>query len=205
MIKFSVIAAAVAAIFAFAAAPASAGPCDDDRATCSQASPMKLDTFMKTWKPVTASKQKKYRTSRSARSNRRHAVEQAAAKPARETQPAAAETRISAPTPEPAVTAAAPATALETDGVAVTSFNAVNEIDAAAAGRVQIVAFNEVNEIDLAAPPAPPAPPPPAPVETVSQATAAEPAADDNSWIGKLLLAAAGTLALAGATRLLVA
>ena len=215
MIKISVIAAAVAAaVLALAAAPASAR-CSDDN-PCANAAPMNLDQFMKTWKPVGASTKKKYRTSRSARSTRRHTVEQAAAKPARETRPARearqpVEAKVSAAAREPAqaptvrMAAAEPAKPVETDGVAVTSFDAVNEIDAAIPERVQIVAFNEVNEIDLTAPPAPPAPKPSAPVETVSQAMAATPEADDLSWVGKLLLAAAGTLALAGAARLLVA
>jgi hypothetical protein len=39
----------------------------------------------------------------------------------------------------------------------------------------------------------------------VGQSVSSEEAPADNSWIGKLLLAAAGTIALAGATRLLVA
>lgn len=209
MAKIYVIAAAIAAVvLAFGAAPALAKPCDDDRATCSQgSSPMLLDQFMKTWKPATVSKQKKYRTSRATR---RAAVREAAKRnaPARETQPVAETKAVAAPVPE-TIAAAAPEQKLaaaestvETDGVAVTSFNEVNELDTQAA-RVQIVAFNEVNEIDLAAPP-PPAPKP-APKETMGQSIAAMSEPGDNSWIGKLLLAAAGTLALAGATRLLVA
>jgi hypothetical protein len=74
----------------------------------------------------------------------------------------------------------------------------VNELDQSAP-RIQVVAFNDVNEIDLAAPPAPPA------AETVSQAVSNNPEPADKSWIGKLLLAVAGTIALAGGARLLVA
>ncbi len=52
---------------------------------------------------------------------------------------------------------------------AVTSFNEVNELDAAAlTDQVQVVAFNEVNEIDLAAPA------PPVPAETVGQSVSPE-------------------------------
>ncbi|MFL5094058.1 MAG: hypothetical protein ACJ8ES_02015, partial [Xanthobacteraceae bacterium] len=94
------------------------------------------------------------------------------------------------------VAAAEPAT--QTDGVAVASFSEANDLDAAA-DRVQIVAFNEINDIDLTAPP------PPAPVETAGQSASPEQAPASYSWIGKLLLAAAGTLALAGASRLLLA
>jgi hypothetical protein len=95
--------------------------------------------------------------------------------------------------------AAAPEDKAYTDGVAVTSQNEVNELDALA-DSVQVVAFNEVNEIDLAAPAAPLI------KETVGQATVAPaPAPADNSWVGKLLLAVGGTIALAGAARFLIA
>jgi hypothetical protein len=73
----------------------------------------------------------------------------------------------------------------------------VNETEGFAR-QVQVVAFNEVNEVDLAAPA------PPAPDETVGQSVSAEQPAADTSWMGKLLLAVAGTIALAGATRFLV-
>lgn len=216
MTKICVIAAAIAAaVLAFAATPASAKACDDDTSACPQlSSPMKLDQFMKTWKPVTVSKQKKkYRTSRTSRrapvhEARKHHV------PAREKETtetkvaaatpvaAAAPEAVMPPAPENPPVAVSPEPAVETTGVGVTSFNEVNELDTKAA-RVQIVAFNEVNEIDLTAPP--PLPAPKAPKETMGQSVSSTPGPADSSWIGKLLLAAAGTLALAGAARLLVA
>ena len=172
-------------------APAPGAP--PQPAATQTASPVQLDNFMKTWKPVTASKRVKKSKSKTA------------AKPAPQqtaTDPAPAE---AAPVETVANPVVAPKQEIETTGVAVTSFDEVNELDAAAndaiANPVQVVAFNEVNEIDLAAPPAP------APVETTGQAAVSspDPAPADRSWIGKLLLAAAGTIAIAGATRFLVA
>lgn len=205
MTKFCVIAAAAAAVaFALTLSPASARPCDDDNAACSnvrQMGPMVLDHFMKTWKPVGISKRSKI--SKKTRTVRKRSVQTVASKPAdAEPAPSKQEATVAATPPAallPGTVLAAAAPAAETDGVAVPSFNEANEL-AAASDHVQIVAFNEVNEIDLAAPP-----PPPAPAETVGQMTAPEPAGVDYSWIGKLLLAAAGTLAVAGATRLLLA
>ncbi len=94
--------------------------------------------------------------------------------------------------------AAKPGQPMETDQVGITSSNEGDETDGVASP-VQVVAFNEVNEIDLAAPVAP------APAETFGQSVSAEEPAADMSWMGKLLLAVAGTIALAGATRFLVA
>jgi hypothetical protein len=209
MTYIRLIAAAATAIgVAFALSPASARSCNDGDAcpTVAQAAaPMQLDNFMKTWKPVAVSKHKG-----KSKSARRRAAPEAAAE-AKSKKPAAVESEVAQAKPEPAVTEAAPpaepantlaATSektVETDGVAVTSFSQPNELDAAA-DPIQVVAFNDINELDLAAPP------PPVPAETVGQSVASEeqmPA--DNSWIGKLLLAAAGTIAIAGATRFLVA
>jgi hypothetical protein len=196
-----IAAVAGAAMLVFSLSPASARSCEDSDTACAsgaaQASPMKLDQFMNTWKPVSVSKR-----SKRSKTSRHRAVEQVASKP----EPAKSEPAK----PEPAVAealplaqtigafAAIPEQTVETDGVAVTSFNEVNELDQAA-GQIQVVAFNDINDIDLAASS------PPAPAETVAQSASSEQAPADNSWIGKLLLAAAGTIAIAGATRLLVA
>ncbi len=94
--------------------------------------------------------------------------------------------------------AAQPEQPIETDALAVTSSSDANETDGSAS-QVQVVAFNEVNEVDLAAPA------PLAPAETVGQSVSAQEPAADTSWMGKLLLAVAGTIALAGVTRFLVA
>jgi len=194
-------AAAVVLALTFTPSPASARPCDDDTAICRDpAAPMRLDQFMKTWKSAaTSSHGKKYRT---LRTSRRQAAQELAAKretPAAETKPAkSAAIEPPPPAEQPAIKVASAEPVTETDGVAVASFSEANELDAAA-DRVQVVAFNEINDIDLAAPP------PPAPVETMGQSVSPEQPSTGYSWIGKLLLAAAGTLALAGATRVLLA
>ncbi|MEA2983836.1 MAG: hypothetical protein QOD94_90 [Alphaproteobacteria bacterium] len=190
-------AAAAVVVLAFAPSPATALPCNGDDAGCvevesEQASPMKLDTFMKTWKPVAKAKRAK-----KTKSARKPAVKEIASKPA------VAET---APRPAPQSIAAKPEQSMETDEVGVTSSNEVDvevtssnepETDGVAS-QVQVVAFNQVNEVDLAAPVAP------APAETFGQSVSAEQPAADTSWM-ELLLVLAGTLALASATRLLTA
>ena len=180
-------AAAAAVVLAFALSPAMARPCDDGDAGCvtsAQPAPMKLDQFMKTWKPVAKSKRAK-----KTQSVRKPAVKEIASKPT------VAET---APPPVPMQPLAAqPEQPMETNALAVTSSSDVSETDGFAS-QVQGVAFNEVNEVDLAAPA------PPALDETVGQSVSAEQPAADTSWMGKLLLAVAGTIALAGATRFLV-
>ena len=190
-IRILAAAAAAALALAFAANPASARSCDDGNQACvsvaQQANPMKLDNFMKTWKP--AGKSKRVKKSKLAPAT---AVKQQAP------GPAVAETAV--PDEPVSTVAEAPEKATETDGVAVTSFNEVNEIDAAA-DHVQVVAFNDVNEIDLAAPP----PLVPVPETTGQQMASPEQTPADNSWIGKLLLAFAGTIAVAGTARLLIA
>jgi hypothetical protein len=196
------VTAAAAITLAFALSPAaSARSCGDGEAACpataaatvaQQENPMKLDNFMTTWKPVSTS-----RRAKRSKSAKRLAAKQTA----RQQAPAAAATAPE-PTPDVATVAdavASPAQSIETDGVAVTSFNEVNELDAAA-DQIQVVASNDVNEIDLATPA------PPVQAEAVAQSIRGDRTpAPDNSWIGKLLLAAAGTIALAGATRFLVA
>lgn len=198
MAQIRIIAAAtVAVVFALSLQPAAAR--SDENAPAPNAAPqiaatqttalVQLDNFMKTWKPVTASKRVKKSKSKTAA---KPAPQQAA------TEPAPTE---AVPVESVAKTVAPPKQEIETTGVAVTSFDEINELDAAA-NQVQVVAFNEVNDIDLAAPPAPA----PVPVETTGQAAVSSqhPAPADKSWIGKLLLAAAGTIAIAGATRFLV-
>jgi len=203
-------AAAAALVLALALSPATARPCDHGDAGCvvsAQTEPTKLDNFMKTWKPVakpnpvaTSNKSKK------SKSARKPAAKEVASKPtaAKEavSEPAVAET-TPPPPPAPVKTLAAnPGRSVETDAIGIKSFNVVKDIDAAAStetSKVQVVGFNEVNEIDLSAPP------PPIPAESVGQSVSAKQPDADNSWMGKLLLAAAGTIALAGATRFLVA
>jgi hypothetical protein len=212
-----IAAAATAFAVAFALSPASARGCSDDKANdaaCTTAAeqaaaPMKLDQFMNTWKPVAVSKHRGKRS----KAARRRATQEAAAES--KSKAAAAKSEVAETKPVPAVTeaavtetappaetastvAASPENPVETDGVAVTSFTEANELDAAAP-QIRVVAFNEVNDIDLAAPS------PPVSAETVGQSAASEEAPADNSWIAKLLLAAAGTIAVAGATRFLVA
>jgi hypothetical protein len=222
MIRICLIAAssATALVLAFALSPALARSCNDDATTCGsgaeQASPMKLDEFMSTWKPAGVSKhtRKKSKTARVRKHGTHHAATESKSKAS------AAKAELAAPKPEPAAREAAPPAAetppavspaeiastqvasadetIVTGTVPVSSFSQANELDAAA-DRIQVVPFNEINELDLAAPPRP------IPAETVGQSIADEQPAADNSWIGKLLVAAAGTIALAGAARLLVA
>lgn len=202
---------AAMAVLAFAPAQSSARGCGDDKErtgcqTTAPASPVQLDQFMKTWKPASVSTSGK-RTRSAWRSHRSRSHSQMASshKSTSESKIASepkesTEAKIAAAEPTPAAeqttpTTASPFPAFETDGVAVTSYSEANELDQAAP-RIQVVAFNEINEIDLAAPL-------PAVTETVSQALASTPEPTDNSWIGKLLLAVAGILALAGGVRLL--
>jgi hypothetical protein len=205
--RFIGIIAAAAGVIAlsFAVSPATAVSCAEDNGSCNSArnAPMKLDQFMSTWKPVAAPKRAKKSKMVRTRSKKAAGPRVVKSAPPAETAPApAAQT---APAPMLAAGALAPgmlAAAAEdkqTDGIGITSADEVNEIDALA-DTVQVVAFNEVNELDLAAPPSL------APAqETVGQAAMPHQTPADNSWIGKLLLAVAGTIALAGAARFLIA
>jgi hypothetical protein len=198
-------AAATAVAIAFALSPAVARSCDEGNEPCtaSQANPMKLDQFMKTWKPVAAKRANVSKGAKKQKAAPRPATKQVA-------EPAVAETTLPSeappsetpPSEAESTLAATPEKTIETDGVAITSFNDLNELDATA-DQVQVVAFNEVNEIDLAAP----SPPPLAPSsETTGQSIVSpEGTPADNSWIGKLLLAMAGTIAVVGTARLLIA
>jgi hypothetical protein len=202
-----VIAAVAATIVAFWMTPASARPCADADTGCStkpaQPEAAKLDDFMTTWKPVTASKRVSHskRASVSKRVKKsRSARKRAGQETVSRQQPAQSEA-VAEIAPQAETVAAlttAPEASNDTDGVAVNVASAGTELNLAPDEPVQVVAFNDVNELDLAAPS------PPAPAETVGQSTAPQ-APADNSWIAKLLLAVAGTIAAAGATRLLVA
>jgi hypothetical protein len=201
IMRKTITAAAAAVAVAFVLSPAVARSCDDGNPCAGQqaAAPMKLDQFMSTWKPVAHSKHRKKSSHVVHRKEHQpRAIEEA--KAAEPTPAEATPAPVPAPTPAPVdIAAAAPEQPVATPEVPVASFNEVNEIDAAV-DPVKVVAANEVNDIDLAAPPAPP------PAETVAQAVPAdEPAPADHSWVGKLLLAAAGAIGLAGATRLLLA
>lgn len=192
-IRLAALAAAAAVVFAFVLSPAAeaARSCDNGEAGCvpsaQQAAPMKLDDFMKTWKPASASK--------AAKKSKKGAKPAPPVEAADE--PAVTETETAPASETVSEVAAGRQHAVETDGVAVTSFDEVNEIDAAA-DQVEVVAFNEVNAIDLAAPLADLP-------ETTGQSVSTTPPPANNSWLGKLLLAVAGTIAVAGATRLLLA
>ena len=186
-------AAAAAVVLAFALSPATARPCTDGDAGCvqsAQPNPMKLDNFMKTWKPAAKSPVAKSNKGKKSKSVKKPAVKEIASQPA-----------VAEPAPPPApmqALAAKPRQPAEADAVGVTPSNEVNETEEVA-NHIQVVAFNEVNEIDLAAPA------PAASAETAGQSVSAPQPAEDSSWMGKLLLAVAGTIALAGATRFLVA
>lgn len=195
IIRFAASVAIVAVLALVWGSPASARSCDHGDAACvppstpaAQSAPMKLDNFMQTWKPVAAAK-----ASKKSRKASRQAVRQAAPKPAVVTpvaeMPAAEPRSEAAASREPTV---------ETNGVGIASFDEVNAIDAAA-DEVMVVAASELNEIDLMSPV------PPAPAETTGQAVSPDEPPADSSWIGKLLLAVAGTIGLAGAARFLIA
>ena len=206
MRTIGIIAAAAGVIaLCFAYSPATAASCADDNGSCNAAqnAPMKLDQFMSTWKPVATKKSAKKSKVVRTRSKKTAEPRVVKAAPPAETSPAPVAQTAPAPTLAagalaPGMLAGAPKDKL-TDGVGLTSAEEVNEIDAVA-DTVQVVAFNVVNALDLAAPPAPP----PA-QETVGQAVTSHQTPADNSWIGKLLLAVAGTIALAGTARFLLA
>jgi hypothetical protein len=204
MSNISSIAAAtvIIATLAYATAPAHAacderfGPCKSVQAKPATA-PLNLNQFLK--RPVQANPSVK--TAKPAG----NAVKptRIATKPA--SRPAVADSvanPAAIPTPVLASELAPASRSSETDGVAITSAEEINEIDAAA-DTVRIVAANEVNEIDLAFE----ATSLPAQSETTGQAAMVEehqvPA--DNSWIGKVFLALGGVLAAASAARLLIA
>jgi len=189
-----ILAAAAIAALAFTLTPASARTCDDG--TCTEVNPgapLRLNQFLKHERAVNPARmaQKKTTVAKPA-----PAPSVPVESPPEPTEP---ETDVAAD----AAPAAAPVKTSETDGVAVTE--EANEIDALA-DQVKVVAANELNEIDLAAD-KPSASPPPAYEPKALEALASADAlpSHDLSWIGKLLVAFGGSIAVAAAARLLVA
>jgi len=193
-----IMAAAAIATLAFTLTPASARTCNDGACTeTNPGAPLRLNQFLnhdRADKPAITAHRKS-----------------TAAKPAPESsapvepppEPAEQETDVAAD----AAPVADSVKIIETDGVAVPSTEEVNEIDALA-DQVKVVAANELNEIDLAAdtPSASPRPPYQSKAfEAMAAADAPPAAAQDLSWIGKLLMAFGGSIAVAAAARLLVA
>ncbi len=188
------IIAAVATIVAtfsltFPIASAAARPCGQGQAACAETkpgAPLRLNQFLK---PKRAAKPAVTHEAQSS---------PAAAKADAESDPAPAQLESRADVAQAPALDTGPVRTIETDGVAVTSADELNEIDALA-GTVQIVAANELNEIDLAAPK-----PTLNAYALPAMASAGEPAVD-TAWIGQLLAAFAGTIAVAAAARLLIA
>ncbi len=193
-IRIMAAAAAIIAALAFMLAPASARPCEERDSTCAEpnpGAPLRLNQFLK--------------HNRSATTLPAEQKTSVAAKPAPVVQAARPNDTTGKSTADVAAASdpdAGPVRTIEPDGVAVTSADDLNEIDALA-DRVRVVAAEEFNEIDLAAntPPIAPAQKSKAPA---SMASGDEPGAD-TAWIGKLLAAFAGTIAVAAAARLLIA
>ncbi|HZS64530.1 MAG TPA: hypothetical protein VFA53_08550 [Xanthobacteraceae bacterium] len=198
----------VAVVFgtAVAAMPASAQPCAGRDASCSGArpgAPLALDQFLGS-RPSPAQAASSH--------HKRHAKTTTAKTEAVKTETAKSEPELGAPS-EPAakaaeeqsasepspVTAAVPSAVGETDGIAVTSPDQWNTLDAEA-DDVKVVSANELNEIDLAAPPAAVESQPKDGLQAMAQAE--EPG--DSRWIGKLLTAMGITLAAVAAVRLVV-
>ncbi len=197
MANIRIVAAAAIVALAFTLAPVSARTCDDSAcAETNPGAPLHLDQFLK--------------HERMAKPARTAHKKSTAAKPAPESsapvespsEPAEQETDVAAD----AALVANPVKTIETDGVAVTSTEELNEIDALA-DKVKVVSADEVNEIDLTADTTSASPPSlsqePKALEAMASADA--PATQDLSWIGKLLAAFGGSIAVAAAARLLLA
>lgn len=201
-IRIMAAAAAVfTAVLTVTLAPASARSCEERNVACAEAnpgSPLRLDKFMKHNRPAKAAQ---------AAATKPVSAKSAPALSARAEQPRetmaqsmddAADSAGAAEASGPDV---GPVRTIETNGVAVTAPDELNEIDAMA-GQVKVVAADELNEIDLAASTA--AVPAQETNALGSMASADDPVAD-TAWIGKLLAAVAGTIAVAAAARLLIA
>lgn len=197
MPNIRILAAATIAALAFTLTPASARTCDDGACTeVNPGAPLHLNQFLKHERAVNPARMAQKKST--------------VAKPAPKSsvpvesppEPAEQETDVAAD----AAPVANPAKTIETGGVAVTSTEEVNEIDALA-DKVKVVSADEVNEIDLGADTTSPSPAPPyEPKALEAMASADQPAAQqDLSWIGKLLIAFGGSIAVAAAARLLVA
>jgi hypothetical protein len=207
MPKFRIMAAATAVIAAFTLTPASARTCADGDPSCQnvqakpQSAPLRLSQFITPGGAPAA----KHRASPRAGANKHRIAAKTTSRRA-----------VADALPNPQATigsvsaekVAPPAGIVETDGVAITSADEINEIDAAA-DAVQVVAANEVNEIDLAGQAAPATrPDSPLTVAATTSMTATAPADQaptDTSWIGRIFLALGAILAVASATRLLIA
>lgn len=199
------IAAATAIIAALAFATAPARACDERFGPCksvqpqAQAAPLSLSQFLKRSVQTTAAPAAAKPQARATKPRTRTAAKPAA-------RPAIADgfaTPNAGPAPVLASEFPPPSSrGSETDGVAITSAEDLNELDAAA-DTVRIVAANEVNEIDLATESIP-APPQNATV-AIHSAESSPQAPEEASWIGKVLAALGGVLAVASAARLLVA
>ncbi len=199
-IRFMVATATIIAALTFPVAPASARFCDGESACVETkpGAPLYLHQFLKkspTAKPVQGVAKKS-----------------TVAKAPIESPPPAGQPSAAAMESRAEVTAAAepdggPVRTIETDGIAIRSADELNEIDSLA-DKVRVVAANELNEIDVAAPTA---------IAALNQnaqalqsmVSADQPSADlppkNIAWIGKLLLALSGTIAIAGVARLLIA
>lgn len=192
MLPIRIMTAAAITALTFTLAPALAGPCEreGDCGAANPSSPLALNQFMKQKRPA--------KTVQSA------PEKPAVAKPvptfsisAEREHPSVAPTAVAEVSePETGVRT------IETNGVAVTSPDELNEIDALA-GEVKVVAADELSEIDLASTPMAAAP------DQSAQALQSLASADlpdkDIAWIGKLLLAFSGTIAAASVVRMLIA
>jgi hypothetical protein len=208
-----IVAAAAAITAGLTLTAAAATNCPAGVSACEASSiaatgtPLRLNQFVKPSRQVKiAGTKAKTRTAQSAGKTRARAAAKGASAMASSPRPASPprQEAVSEGAQPPASTAQQAIEAKESNGVAITSADEVNELDAAALPAVQVVAANEVNELDLAADAAP--------ATTVTSDNAAvqnaEPApapAADNSWIGKLLAALGGMVAIASAARLLIA
>jgi hypothetical protein len=193
-IRIITAAASIIAVLTFALVPASAAPCEGNGA-CAAAnpgSPLRLNQFMKNKRPAKT-------------------VQNSPKKPtAARAMPAAIseDRQVEDPAEAPDAVAevfepeSGPVRTIETNGVTVTSSDELNEIDTLA-GDVKLVGAEELNEIDLASNIMP--------IGPMQQTTALDSMASDGaptvdrSWIGKVLAAFGGILAVAGAARLLIA
>jgi len=203
MPSIRIVAAAAATLAALSLPALGASDCSPGTAGCkassiAQPGPLRLNQFIKHPAQTKVATATKPRSAQHSASKTHTPHVRLAADPVPAPAPAFTNSR---PLPEDKAvaseTAGQPSYAAETDGVAVTSADEMNELDAAA-DKVQVVAANELNELDMAADSNP------ATMAAVENAQPAAPVAD-NSWIGKLLAALGGMVAVASAARLLIA
>jgi hypothetical protein len=207
-IRIMVGAAAIAA-FTFALAPASARSCEHRDSACAESgpgAPLSLLQFTKQHRTAKAAHGRMHEKPVIAKSTPKVSAAATAAQASADLPAPADSTadvaKAAPPSAAAAVATDASADTPETDGVAVVAPDAWNEIDARA-DKIKVVDPDDVNEIDLAAGPAPAA----AGEDSkalASMAAAGEPTGDSH-WLGKLLAAIGGTIALAAGARLLIA